>query len=99
MVTSNLRCSSGLGVGTTIIYINDICNQPWSSITILNLYADDMTLYKPITRAQDFLDFQDDIFLVVDFVTSVLLKLNSLPRQSICTCSAKQTMQFSMFLQ
>ena len=73
-----------LGPLLFILYINDICNQPWSSRTKLNLYADDMTLYKPMRRAQDFMDFQDDINLVVDFVASILLKLNSAKTKYMC---------------
>ena len=78
MVTSLIRSLTGLSIGPNVIilYINNICCQPWSSQTDLNLYADDMVLYKPVNTIQQFYKFQNDINLIINFVAAICLQLN-----------------------
>ena len=75
-VLSGVPQGSVLGPLLFILYINNVCCQPWTSRTDLNLYADDMVLYKPVNTIQQFQEFQNDINLIVNFVATICLQLN-----------------------
>ena len=76
METRVVSQSSVLGPLLFLIYINDVADIPLSRDSILNLYADDMLLYKIIKSAEDFKDLQCDIDQLNNWVNYNLLSLN-----------------------
>ena len=81
-----------------IIYINDVVNQllPESNI---NLFADDITLYRTINTPEDYISFQSDIAAVATTLHSKYLNLNAgkccylfLSRRKSCSVPPPQLM-------
>ena len=50
-----------LGPLLFLVYVNDMCLSSFSLNSSLVLYADDTTLFKPISAPEDLVDFQSDI--------------------------------------
>ena len=59
------------------MYIDDITAIHLSSGSILNLYADDMLLYKAISSQSDYQSLQDDVDRVQEWVNVNYLTLNA----------------------
>ncbi len=79
--SSSLHALSGVPQGSVlgpllfIVYINQVTNVI-SQTSKLNMFADDMALYRVITSVNDYLELQNDINEVYNFLSSKLLKLN-----------------------
>ena len=71
-----------LGPFLFLLYINDITEIQLSSGGVLNLFADDMLLYKPITSQHDYQSLQEDVNRIQEWVNTNYLSLNP----SICKC-------------
>ena len=59
---------SVLGPLLFLVYINDVSNIPLSDGSILNLYADDMLLYKSTKSFEDYSHLQLDIDCITNWV-------------------------------
>ena len=73
-------CSTGVGhIGPLLflVYIDNITAIHLSSGSILNLYADDMLLYKAISSQSDYQSLQDDVDRVQEWVNVNYLTLNT----------------------
>ena len=68
---------SVLGPLLFLIYIDDVSGLVLSAGSTLNLYADDMLLYKPVGRPEDFNHLQIDIDHIKVWVSNNHLALNS----------------------
>ena len=76
-VLSGVPQGSVLGPLLFLIYINDVSGLVLSAGSTLNLYADDMLLYKPVGRPEDFNHLQIDIDHIRVWVSNNHLALNS----------------------
>ena len=81
-VLSGVPQGSVLGPLLFLLYINDITEIQLSSGSVLNLFADDMLLYKPITSQHDYQSLQEDVNRIQKQVNTNYLSLNS----SKCKC-------------
>ena len=76
-VLSGVPQGSVLGPLLFLVYIDDITAMHLSSGSILNLYADDMLLYKAISTQSDYQSLQDDVDRVQEWVNVNYLTLNT----------------------
>ena len=75
-VLSGVPQGSVLGPLLFLIYIDDVSDSLLSDGSMLNLYADDMLLYKPVKSPEDFKHLQSDIDHISDWVSCNNLTLN-----------------------
>ena len=75
-VLSDVPQGSVLGPLLFSIYVDDVTMCAKSECTRDTLYADDLMLYKPISCPQDFIELQNDIFLVEQWSDDNYLSLN-----------------------
>ena len=66
-----------LGPIVFLTFITNLCHIPFSSGSKLVLYADDITLYKPINSRHDFEAFQENINKIYDWFTTNILQANA----------------------
>ena len=76
-VLSGVPQGSVLGPLLFLIYIDDVTSEHLSQDSMLNLFADDMLLFKPITSVSDFHHLQDDIESIQNWSDSNYLSLNT----------------------
>ena len=65
-----------LGPLLFLVYIDDVSNILLSYGSILNLYADDMLLYKSMKSFEDYSHLQLDVDFISDWVSRNKLMLN-----------------------
>ena len=75
-VLSDVPQGSVLGPLLFSIHVDDVTMCAKSECTRDTLYADDLMLYKPISCPQDFIELQNDIFLVEQWSDDNYLSLN-----------------------
>ena len=75
-VLSGVPQGSVLGPLLFLLYIDDVSDILLSDGSTLNLYADDMLLYKPVKSIEDFGHLQLDIDRISDWVSCNKLTLN-----------------------
>ena len=75
-VTSGVPQGSVLGPLLFSIYINSVAEVPLSPQSRRVLYADDASLYRPISRTEDFLAIQSDIDALKAWSDDHFLQLN-----------------------
>ena len=83
-VLSGVPQGSVLGTVLFLIYIDDISKLQFRAGCVLNLYADDMLLYKRVDSFSDLIDVQEDIDSVDAWVTSNKLCLKMFTNVSLC---------------
>jgi len=76
-VLSGVPQGSVLGPLLFLVYIDDVTEMHLSTGSILNLYADDMLLYKAISSQSDYQSLQDDVDRVQEWVNVNYLTLNT----------------------
>jgi len=75
-VLSSIPQGSVLGPLLFLVYTNNVANSPLSDGSVLNLYVDDMLLYKPVRSLEDFRHILSDINRISDWVSWNNLALN-----------------------
>ena len=88
-VLSGVPQGSVLGPLLFIIYINEIVHQI-SQRSYMNLFADDITLYRVINTADDYVQLQEDINAVSAFLTSKHLNLNTSKNDAVIFSSPRR---------
>ena len=76
-VFSGVPQGSVLGPLLFLIYVNDLSLCDFSNGCSFVLYADDATLYKPISQSIDLSDFQSDINIIHNWFSSKHLTANA----------------------
>jgi len=79
-------------------YINDNTEIQLSSGSVLNLFADDMLLYKPITLQHDYQSLQEDVNRIQEWVNTKYLSLNPSKCKSMLVTCRKSTHTTSLYL-
>ena len=78
--------------------INDITEIQLSSGSVLNLFADDMLLYKPITSQHDYQSLQEDVNRIQEWVNTNYLSLNPSKCKCMLVTRRKSTHTTSLYL-
>lgn len=81
-VSQDMAVLSGVPQGSVLgplflIYIDSLANIPVTDGTRMVLYADDLLLFRPITKQSDFQTLQSDINSIQDWVLRNYLTFNS----------------------
>ena len=97
-VLSGVPQGSMLGPLLFLLYINDITEIQLSSGGVLNLFADDMLLYKPITSQHDYQSLQEDVNRIQEWVNTNYLSLNPSKCKCMLVTRRKSTHATSLYL-
>ena len=92
-VLSGVPQGSVLGPLLFLIYIDDVSSISLSEGSTLNLFADDMLLYKPIKSSVDFNNLQSDIDKVSEWVDRNHLTLNTAKCKSMLVTRKREPNQ------
>ena len=84
-VLSGVPQGSVLGPLLFLIYIDDVSSLQLSENSVLNLYADDMLLYKQIKCSEDYQQLQMDIDKISSWVDHNKLSLNPANVRPCCS--------------
>ena len=84
-VLSGVPQGSVLGPLLFLIYIDDVSSLQLSGNSVLNLYADDMLLYKQIKCSEDYQQLQMDIDKISSWVDHNKLSLNPANVRPCCS--------------
>ena len=76
-VTSGVPQGSILGPLLFLLSVNSVFDISISRNAVLSMYEDDIVIYKTILCKEDAISFQSDVCLVVDWIESNQLRLNS----------------------
>ena len=82
-VTSGVPQGFTLGPLLFLLSINSIFDVSLSYNALINVYADDILLYKEIMSDLDLITFQSDVCLIVEWVRTTNLRLNSSKTKSL----------------
>ena len=74
---------------SNFIYVNDLCLSNFTTNSSLVLYADDTTLYKPLSQPSDLSDFQADINTIHNWFSSNQLTANATKTKSMVISTKK----------
>ena len=77
LVSSGVPQGSILGPLLFLIYVNGLTDLPFSPLTRLILYADDILIFKPISSSADMSYFQSDLDSISSWLSSHFLQINS----------------------
>ena len=82
-----------LGPLLFLVYIDDVSDTLLSDGSVLNLYADDMLLHKPVRSPEDFRHLQSDIDRISDWVSCNNLTLNPSKCKSMIISRKRNSVQ------
>ena len=97
-VLSGVPQGSVLGHLLFLMYIDDVSDTHLSDGSMLNLYADDMLLYKPINSFTDFSQLQLDINSINEWVNKNFLHMNPGKCKAMLISRKRKTVQLPQFL-
>lgn len=98
-VLSGVPQGSVLGPLLFLVYVNDMCYSHLTSDSSLVLYADDTTLYKPLTHFDDLSDFQTDINTILSWFLNNHLSANASKTKTMIISTKKNSHpQMQLFL-
>ena len=96
MCSRYIRCTSGVHIGSPVIFHLPIASLPLSSTSRLLLYAVDILLYKPISSAADVSTFQTDIDTVCHWISTAGLRLNASTTKLLVVSRQKKLPAFQL---
>jgi len=97
-VLSGVLKASFLGPLLFLIYIDDVSSLELSESSVLNLYADDMLLYKSVKCSEDYQQLQLDIDKISAWVDRNLLSLNPVKCKTMLLSRKRNLSQPPQFL-
>jgi len=97
-VLSGVPQGSVLGPLLFLIYIDDVSSLELSEGSVLNLYADDMLLYKSVKCSEDYQQLQFDIDKISAWVDRNLLSLNPVKCKTMLLSRKRNLSQPPQFL-
>ena len=98
LVLSGVPQGSVLGPLLFLVYINDVSNIPLSDESILNLYVDDMLLYKSIKSFGDYSHLQFDIDCINNWASRNKLMLNPIKCKAMTISRKRKSDYHTQFL-
>ena len=87
-----------LGPLLFLVYIDDVSNNILSDGSILNLYADDMLLYKSMKSFEDYSHLQLDIDCISEWVSRNKLMLNPTKCKAMTISRKRNSVYSTQFL-